>query len=784
MRQMPAFDSEQQHDPGRALDLIPILLQKAEADGGPVDCLLFAKDRTFQSEDGGYFSLGAERRILEACRRKGSLVHGYLEGEGNIGPICAATGGLTFKAEDDPLKVTRQLLEVRKRGFVLEMEPKAAMTLCGRFALTIRATTEAGGSLALQAPAAIWRIPEDAPAPEYESMRDALEWIGRSQRAYESGDAATAVRFIQNSVQLDAGNPDVFYFSAKYAADAGEPDIAEAHLAKALSFVPRAERVLVLYADVFRKLGKPAAALGVLESLPPGSLPESAHFRLALARLLASAGRDEDAGKTFAGLTDLGKESAQAHAEYGCLLLRLGEEAAATNQIRAALAADAQNVTAMLCSAEIDSVHARTPEALKTAQRAAALRPDDPDAHLQIGKIHARADQWEAALTSFEEAAKIAPARTDILLHISEAEIESGHSREGVLTLRRVFAINPSDAKAIGRIAGLLAGAGAFPNAAAVLEESASRMYDDAPAFYRQAAALRERFGQYGQALLDYQASAAAQPVKTGSGLSSHLDFLSLMVDGAAGPSVDAGKGPARDVPGILVPGGLSPLADILGLDPAVLRDAGAAGRVFSAILDALPPGANATRFSPLQLEILEHFRTYGRLLQHLKQKRISPVSTDETGRKQSYVLPLSDKAPAINQTKSFLSFFGVKYSSKRNGNRESVFLAVSHDPRMQSRQRLLRQLGVDIESRGIRELRFSIGDEILPSIVDAHLIQTKILGLEYCDPRLLLARIIERTNEMRLYRALEVVPRRSAALCSRLSAPGMRSRRHKCWRP
>ncbi len=759
MRLMPVIDLERRDDPGRALDLIPVLLQKAEIDGGPVDCLLVGKDRSFEGENGSYFSRGAERRILEACRRKGSLVHSYLEGAGNIGPICAATGGLTFKGEDEARTVLRQMLDVRNRGFVLEVQPKTALTLCGRFDLTIRAVGGTGDPLDVRAPAAIWRIPDDAPAPEYQSVREALEWIGRSQKASDSGDAATAVRFIQNSVLLDPGNPDVFYFSAKYAAEAGELDIAEAHLARAMSFVPLTERVLALYADVFRMLGKPAAALTTLESLPHGTALESAQFHLALARLLTAAARDDEAEKVYAKLTGLGQASVQARAEYGRLLLRLGKEAAASDQIRATLMADPQNVTAMLCSSEIDSLHARVPEALNTALRAAALRPDDPDVHLQIGKIHARARHWETALTSFENAAKISPARTDILLHVAEAEIESGQGQEAVLTLRRVLLLNPLDANAIREIAGLLAGAGAFTNAASMLEDSAARMPDKAAAFYREAAALRERIEQYGQAMLDYQASQAspaAQPLKTGRDLSPHLDYLSLMVKGTLRERTNSDKTVAGEGPGLLVPGGISSLAGILGLDPATLRDAGATGKVLSAILDTLPSAENTNKLSPLQFEILNHFRTYERLLQFMKRKRISPISTDRTGKKQTYVLPLTGKAPTIDQTKKFLSFFGIKYSSSQKGGRESVFLAVSHDPQMQPQQQLLRRLGIDIESRNIRELRYVIGDEILPSVVDAALIQRRILGLENCDPRLLLARFIERAKEMKLYLALE----------------------------
>jgi hypothetical protein len=200
-------------------------------------------------------------------------------------------------------------------------------------------------------------------------------------------------------------------------------------------------------------------------------------------------------------------------------------------------------------------------------------------------------------------------------------------------------------------------------------------------------------------------------------------------------------------------------LAGILGFDPAALRDAHATGKVFSAILDTLPSAGNTSKLTRLQSEILDHFRTYDRLLQYLKRKGISPLSTDAAGKRQRYVLPLTGDGPAITPAKKFLSFFGIKYSSKQKAGGRAVTLTVSHDPLIQQEQRLLRRLGIDIEAQNLRELRFTMGDEILPSIIDANLMQGKILSLLKCDPRLLLAEFVRRTDEMKLYLALEHCP-------------------------
>jgi len=96
---IPATEAGTPSDPSHLVDLTAGLLQKAEGDDEPVDCLLIAKDRPFTGEQSEYVRLSAERRMLEVAARKGSVLHGYLEGDGALRAICAATGGMTAGVE-------------------------------------------------------------------------------------------------------------------------------------------------------------------------------------------------------------------------------------------------------------------------------------------------------------------------------------------------------------------------------------------------------------------------------------------------------------------------------------------------------------------------------------------------------------------------------------------------------------------------------------------------------------------------------------------------------------
>ncbi len=761
MRLMPESETEQGNDPARILDFVSLLLQKAETDGGPVDCILIGKDRPF-APGAEYVHSSAERRLLEVCRRKGSVVHAYMERAGDMTAVCAATGGIVVNGEEQAAQAIGRVLGARERGYLLAVQQKALATALGRFELTIKAEDRHGSRTILHAPVAIWRTPDDSSAPEYESVREALEWIERARRAAETGDAGTALRFIQNAVQLDPCNPDVFYFSARYALEAGEPDLAEAHVNKAMEFVPRTERLLVLYGEILRTQGESAQALATFKSLSPEAVPASDAFRLTSARLLSSLGRNDEAEDLYAGLTKPGHESSQAHAEYGCLLWQLGKEQPAAEHLQFALAGDPQNVTSMLCTADMASAHGRVQEALDTGSRAIKLHPDNPDAYLQVGKIHARALHWESALASFQDAAKISPTRTDILIHLAEAELQVGQGREAVETMRGVLLINPTDANASRRIAELFTRAGAFVNAATVLEESAARMPGNAQELYREAAALRERIEQYGQALLDYRALQSPPGVRNAGpdqDFSSHLAYLSLMVKRNAERLTGASP-PGAAASGILVPGGVSLASNMLGLPPESLKDTGATGRILSLILDSMPE--SRLRMSPL----VRLLQDYERLLRHMGAKGLLPAAFDRTKRME-FVFPLAGNASDTEHIRKFLSFFGVKYSSVQKGGKRAISLKVSQDALMQQRQLLLRVLGVDMESRNIRELRFSLGDETLPSIIDGAQVQGRILAQPGGDSRLLFPTLIQRADAMRLYLALETcaVPLREALL-------------------
>ncbi len=502
-----------------------------------------------------------------------------------------------------------------------------------------------------------------------------------------------------------------------------------------------------------------------------------------IARLLSSQDREQEAADLFAVIIGAGHDNPQIDAEYGYTLWRLGKEAAAEKQIRSALDADPDNVSAMLCSMDMLASRGASTKALELGTRAAKLQPKNPDVHVQIGRVRTQAHDWDAALESYRTAAELAPARSDILLKLAEAQVQAGQNRDGEETVGKILALAPSNAAIYEQVAGLYAHIGSFEDAASILEESTARVPDKASSFYRTAAELRERKEQYGQALLDYRALLESVPPDRSAELqrelAPHLAYLSLMlksstpsgtaaVNAVGTPTAAAGSPPAAQN-SIVVRGGLPLLANMLGINPATLKEPGAVGRVFAAVLDSLPRSKDK-KISQLQSELAEGYLQYENLLRYMEQQKLLPAGNSNPKR-QEFVFPLAGDKPTILRAQTLLSFFGVKYSITQKGGASKIDLTYKADRKSIGRQRLLRQMGTDVQIKNLREIRFSLGDEILPTILDAKVLLDKLLNLPHVGPENLLSSLILHPDGMALYLALEdCSPALRAALVQELS--------------
>jgi predicted CXXCH cytochrome family protein len=111
---------------------------------------------------------------------------------------------------------------------------------------------------------------------------------------------------------------------------------------------------------------------------------------------------------------------------------------------------------------------------MQPAKAIALLREaHDASGLTELGAAQHAAGQYGAAVETFRQAAKLAPAETDILVLLGEAFAKSGHKQEAVASLREAIARNPESAAAYNDLGTALLGTPAsLADAEAALREA------------------------------------------------------------------------------------------------------------------------------------------------------------------------------------------------------------------------------------------------------------------------------------------------------------------------
>lgn len=413
------------------------------------------------------------------------------------------------------------------------------------------------------------------------------------------------------------------------------------------------------------------------------------------------------------------------------------------------------------------------------ALRAVQAQPNSADAYGQMARVNAIDDRLESAARNVQTALAISPDRIDLLKLLTETTVQARGFQPAGETLRRLLETDPTDLDAYRLLAQILEWSGAISDAAEVLEQGATRAGEDAHRLFREAAALRERRGEVGQAVLNYRAmlrSFPAPPVFS-IDVAQHVSYLleSIAGDhtgGAPGASAPARTEGAihevnqrrqslgceesqRDIATIRIPGGGSLLARALGLDPSMMKESDALERVFSYILEANPsrmvnPGSN-----PLQKAVLLNLKHYEALIRHLKKQKILSSELDESS-KRDLVFPLAGNADTVQRTKNFLRFFGGSLNiSGSPADPAKVVITLKQDPTSRERCELLRNLGVDLQNPQVSGIQITLGDDHLSMLIDPQTAARKILGITGEKTERLLEGFFRDPKAMRLYNAL-----------------------------
>ncbi len=796
-------ETAQQPSPERVLDIIRALLQRTQAEEGASDCLIIGGDRPFADDASGTLAQGAERLILDVASRMGSTLHGILLGSGALGPVCRASGGLVYEIGRNLNTTFREVLGSRSRGFLVAIEASTPASLKGRFPLRIYSSASGQPPSLLRGPAALWySFPEESP-PELPAIQKALEHSRQASEAEKSGNFARALEFWQLAAETDTWSGEYLTRAARLALKLSRQDIAAQLVDRAVTVVPLLEEAIVLKATRLQEEGKVAEALGLVEAGINRGLPENAAVIAMRARLLSLALRLEDSRREYERALPLDSGDPQIRAEYACLLRRLGENSGAEAEVRLVLGQDPQNLTALLCASELALARNNLEEARQLATRALSAHPDHPDAYAGMARLESEMGQLDTAQRRIEAGLAIDPRRRDLWKTLAELQIRAGRLLPARQSFERLLELDPGDSGVLRQCAQLMSKEGDIQAAAEALEQGAARAGEEAYSLFRDAGGLRERRGDFGQAILNYRAMLRSLPPGQGGTLSAevteHIGYLTgLVPDDATGranglehravalpseatPGVPGGAPSIQADPAahssLYLPGGHSLLARALGLDPAVMREPDALARVFTFILEANPRSDRKPDDNPLRQSGLVHLRNYRDLMRYLTTKGILAPGFNPL-RGTNLVFPFAGGEQAVRQTRDFLNFFGVSMEpGKRTAGMSSLILSFKQDAKSKERQELLRHLGVDLQSGKLVEFRVSLRDEYVPSVTDEADIAAKLLGKGMKDGTSLLEQLLSDPPAMRLYVALAASSQSArSALLGQLEASQLRS--------
>ncbi len=761
---------------GRTLDSISELVGRAEQEAaGPVDCLLLFRDRLFEGEASAYLNEGMARRLASAAFGQGSTLYGWLDGDGILRRACTGSGGMAWGTGTAPTNLLERLAGARGRAITLDVELQLEEP--GRTTtLDVRCPTADGSESRLRAPEAFWGRDGGRP-PGHRGMQQALDWIRRARDARSDGNFTLARRFADSAIEEDRWNPEGYLLSAESALELGDFPSAREAAARGIAGAGPDERILVLFASASRRMGNAADVLPRLQKLLPKDRAPSPELRLELARLYAATGELAAARELFADALE-GQRDPGVLAESADVLLRLGLRDEARSQLTVALEADRNNVRAMVLLAQTFAAEGDSARAHEWAAKAAERNSTEPETLAGLAAVHAGLREWLPAIESLHRALTLAPGRRDLARQYVDALRRARRERDAIAFLQKSIETDPSDQGARRTLGDILSDIGALEEAATIWESAAAAAGPDAHDLYRAAAALRERRGEYGQALLDYRAMLRTAPPEVSGQLRAawrpHLSAIALLA-GAGGraagdplakeldlpassspsavPVPDNGSLPA-DFGTMEVPGGLAILARTVGVGVPAPGDTDVLERMFTLILDSGSTHNSRLQDDPVRRDAVSALRTSAALMRHMTAEGLLPPDFDPH-QPRELAFPLYGTAETTNRARKLLRFFGVHLGIKQ-GRDGAVHLTLTlkQGGAAAARQQFLRNLGVPLTDRAVREIRFTPQQDRIPILLDSRVWADRILPPAKKQYGLL-ERFLLNPSAMRLYLAL-----------------------------
>ncbi|MBL8688702.1 MAG: tetratricopeptide repeat protein [Rhodospirillaceae bacterium] len=260
----------------------------------------------------------------------------------------------------------------------------------------------------------------------------------------------------ERRAQAKQGTPDPRLQQGLAAFQAGRLDEAEATMASVLKQSPREPTALHIAGLVAFQRGDPKAAVERLTAAIKAK-PEYAEAQNNFGRILLILDRPGEAATRFRAALRLAPEVAEIHAHLGEALLadmKVGEAAAS---FRRALAFDPRTVSALAGIGTISGALGQSDPARRWHTAALAVMPGFPASLRGLGEAQLLGGDPAGAIAGFEAALRTLPQDLALLGNLAVAWREAGRLDRGLAYQRKILALQPATATALGHVAqGLL----------------------------------------------------------------------------------------------------------------------------------------------------------------------------------------------------------------------------------------------------------------------------------------------------------------------------------------
>ena len=272
--------------------------------------------------------------------------------------------------------------------------------------------------------------------------------LTQAEGALEKKDYATAQPLLEKVVAANPANYQAWFdLGFLYNAQGKQADSITAYrksvAAKPDVFEPNLNLGLML-----AKANDPDAEqfLRAATKLKPTAQTEEGLARawLSLAHVIAST-KPSEAITAYQEVAKLQPKDPEPHLSAGFLLEKQGQPEQAEQEYKQALALDNKSADAITGLINLYMRGKRFPEAEELLRKLVDLRPDDPNVHLQLGRVLAAAGKRDDAIAELQAAAKATPGDMALRHDLGDLYLDAGKYDLAVAQYKPLVEGTPND---------------------------------------------------------------------------------------------------------------------------------------------------------------------------------------------------------------------------------------------------------------------------------------------------------------------------------------------------